>query len=491
MAESRKDALALGPVLDALRTLCKWGLSDFSTAGDDLPFALVPFGSVRLLGRIEPGSDVDAQLVVAARSAETPESLRERLFSAFVTAIEGDQTDIPRSVSSVHVAGDATVPVVGFAMGVEEGGSTVCVDLSFSVVPPRIWGVFSHHHFGDALDATDDLVGEPEPLPTTCALTPMESRSLGSTNVHTLNGSLDSEALLREIGDRLPQFRRVLVVIKRWARSRGVYGSLGFLNGFVWSVMLASSLPSFAATDDNNRETGEGTSDDGALAAHFFARYHVWDWAQPVGVGIWGTLLRPNPRRDLICVATCSIPCKNACPQVSFGTRRTVKRELARAHDLFRTEEVGARTLDVGFVQNVLCKPETVFDEYGTFLRVTFSGLSPQEHAACAGWGRSRAMSLCYALERTSRNLQLRPSQIIAAPEDDASTGFPYSSMWFCGLKVVASREDAKAPKVDLGGAIAEFVAAFEAWPEKGDGMFLQVKRVKRRDVPAWVIDST
>lgn len=156
----------------------------------------------------------------------------------------------------------------------------------------------------------------------TGALAPAEAvdrrAELGEAASIALSAVSDADAVRAAVGGRHPAFARLARQVRAWARARGLDSApFGGLPGLAWSLLAARTV----------REAGDLDAD--GLLRHFFARWAVWDWRDPVAL-----TAADAPWPGAVTVLTPSPPVRSCTGQVGGGGAELLSQELYRAWEV-------------------------------------------------------------------------------------------------------------------------------------------------------------
>ncbi|CAL7945963.1 unnamed protein product [Xylocopa violacea] len=271
-------------------------------------------------------------------------------------------------------------------------------------------------------------------------------KNLDQKCVRSLNGCRVTDEILRLVPN-IENFRLALRAIKLWAKRHGIYSNvLGYLGGVSWAMLVARTCQLYpnavAAT----------------LIEKFFLVFSQWKWPQPVllkqpdnvnlGFPVWDPRVNISDRYHLMPIITPAYPQQNSTFNVSVSTR-TIMQEAFET-GLSTTEEIimGKATWDKLF------EPPNFFGTLERNPHITLAHVNPEAFPP---------------LE----------------PEPEG-----HCSMWFIGLLFAKSEN----LNVDLTYDIKSFVDSIQRQAEQlnmlKDGMWIEAKHVKRKDLHTYVSPS-
>ena len=239
---------------------------------------MLTFGSCEM--RVNaPDADVDC-LLLAPRGCD-----RARDFFGTLVATLRERGDVDRLIPIPNIF----APVVKFRLCGVDFDLLFARFPGFTTLPPDTTRVCDHRD--DALLAALDRA-DPE----------------RQWSLRSLNGCRGTAATMRLVPDP-DAFRLALRFVKRWAKTRGVYGNIfGLLGGASWAVLTAR------ACQLHPNESAAG------VVSGFFRVFSGWPWPEPV--------LLDRPDDDPSVVG--SNPGGNAVGAHDGGWIRVVVRETPR-----------------------------------------------------------------------------------------------------------------------------------------------------------------
>ncbi|XP_012285566.1 poly(A) polymerase type 3 isoform X2 [Orussus abietinus] len=443
--ESEEELNHRMEILSKLNTLVKQWIRDTSIARNMPPNVaeqvggkIYTFGSYRL-GVHHKGADIDALCVVPRHI------YRSDYFTSFFELLK-----LQQEVTDLRAVEEAFVPVIKMNFdGIE-------IDMLFAKLALK--------EIPDSMDLKDDML----------------LKNLDQKCVRSLNGCRVTDEILRLVPN-IENFRLALRAIKLWAKRHGIYSNvLGYLGGVSWAMLVARTCQLYpnavAAT----------------LIEKFFLVFSQWKWPQPVllkqpdtvnlGFPVWDPRVNVSDRYHLMPIITPAYPQQNSTFNVSVSTR-TIMQEAFET-GLSITEEIimGKATWDKLF------EPPNFFSKYKHYIVLLASSLTAEDQLEWCGLVESKIRHLIGTLERN-------PYITLAHVNPDS---FPplipesgrHCSMWFIGLLFAKSEN----LNVDLTFDIKSFVDTIERQAEQismlKEGMWIEAKHVKRKDLSAYVIPS-
>lgn len=443
--ESEEELNHRMEILSKLNALVKQWIRDTSVARNMPPNVaeqvggkIYTFGSYRL-GVHHKGADIDALCVVPRHI------YRSDYFTSFFELLK-----MQEEVTDLRAVEEAFVPVIKMNFdGIE-------IDMLFAKLALK--------EIPDSMDLRDDML----------------LKNLDQKCVRSLNGCRVTDEILRLVPN-IENFRLALRAIKLWAKRHGIYSNvLGYLGGVSWAMLVARTCQLYpnavAAT----------------LIEKFFLVFSQWKWPQPVllkqpdnvnlGFPVWDPRVNISDRYHLMPIITPAYPQQNSTFNVSVSTR-TIMQE-AFENGLSITEEIimGKATWDKLF------EPPNFFGKYKHYIVLLARSLTAEDQLEWCGLVESKIRHLIGTLERN-------PHITLAHVNPEA---FPplepeperHCSMWFIGLLFAKSEN----LNVDLTYDIKSFVDSILRQAEQlsmlKEGMWIEVKHVKKRDLHTYVSPS-
>ncbi|XP_012215374.1 poly(A) polymerase type 3 [Linepithema humile] len=443
--ESEEELNHRMEILSKLNALVKQWIRDTSIARNMPPNVaeqvggkIYTFGSYRL-GVHHKGADIDALCVVPRHI------YRSDYFTSFFELLK-----MQEEVTDLRAVEEAFVPVIKMNFdGIE-------IDMLFAKLTLK--------EIPDSMDLRDDML----------------LKNLDQKCVRSLNGCRVTDEILRLVPN-IENFRLALRAIKLWAKRHGIYSNvLGYLGGVSWAMLVARTCQLYpnavAAT----------------LIEKFFLVFSQWKWPQPVllkqpdnvnlGYPVWDPRVNVSDRYHLMPIITPAYPQQNSTFNVSVSTR-TIMQE-AFENGLTITEEIiiGKATWDKLF------EPPNFFGKYKHYIVLLARSLSAEDQLEWCGLVESKIRHLIGTLERNP-HITLAHVNPEAFPPLDPEPG-KHCSMWFIGLSFAKS----ESLNIDLTYDIKSFVETIERQAEQinmlKEGMGIEAKHVKRRDLHTYVSAS-
>ncbi|XP_058790220.1 poly(A) polymerase type 3 [Phymastichus coffea] len=443
--ESEEELNHRMEILSKLNSLVKQWIRDISIArnmppnvADQVGGKIYTFGSYRL-GVHHKGADIDALCVVPKHIS------RQDYFSSFFDLLKEQH-----EVTELRAVEEAFVPVIKMNFdGIE-------IDMLFAKLALK--------EVPDSMDLRDDML----------------LKNLDQKCVRSLNGCRVTDEILRLVPN-IENFRLALRAIKLWAKKNGIYSNvLGYLGGVSWAMLVARTCQLYpnavAAT----------------LIEKFFLVFSQWKWPQPVllkspenvnlGFPVWDPRINVADRYHLMPIITPAYPQQNSTFNVSVSTR-TVMQEAFEV-GLAVTEEIimGKASWDKLF------EPPNFFGKYRHYIIVMASSCSSEDQLKWCGLVESKIRTLVGCLERNPL-ITLAHINPECFPPLSPEAG-KHISMWFIGLTF----KKGENLNIDLTYDIRNFVDTIERHAEQinifRNGMAIEVKHVKRRDLSNYVASS-
>ncbi|XP_029163675.1 poly(A) polymerase type 3 isoform X1 [Nylanderia fulva] len=478
--ESEEELNHRMEILSKLNALVKQWIRDTSIARNMPPNVaeqvggkIYTFGSYRL-GVHHKGADIDALCVVPRHIYRTD------YFSSFFELLK-----MQEEVTDLRAVKEAFVPVIKMnfdgieidmlfakltlneiadSMAVEEAFVPV-IKMNFDGIEiDMLFAKLTLKEIPDSMDLRDDML----------------LKNLDPKCVRSLNGCRVTDEILRLVPN-IENFRLALRAIKLWAKRHGIYSNvLGYLGGVSWAMLVARTCQLYpnavAAT----------------LIEKFFLVFSQWKWPQPVllkqpdnvnlGYAVWDPRVNVSDRYHLMPIITPAYPQQNSTFNVSVSTR-TIMQE-AFENGLAITEEIiiSKATWDKLF------EPPNFFGKYKHYIVLLARSSSAEDQLEWCGLVESKIRHLIGTLERNP-HITLAHVNPEAFPPLDPEPG-KHCSMWFIGLSFAKS----ESLNIDLTYDIKSFVETIERQAEQinmlKEGMWIEAKHVKRKDLHTYVSSS-
>ncbi|CAL7945962.1 unnamed protein product [Xylocopa violacea] len=443
--ESEEELNHRMEILSKLNALVKQWIRDTSIARNMPPNVaeqvggkIYTFGSYRL-GVHHKGADIDALCVVPRHI------YRSDYFSSFFELLK-----MQEEVTDLRAVEEAFVPVIKMNFdGIE-------IDMLFAKLALK--------EIPDSMDLRDDML----------------LKNLDQKCVRSLNGCRVTDEILRLVPN-IENFRLALRAIKLWAKRHGIYSNvLGYLGGVSWAMLVARTCQLYpnavAAT----------------LIEKFFLVFSQWKWPQPVllkqpdnvnlGFPVWDPRVNISDRYHLMPIITPAYPQQNSTFNVSVSTR-TIMQEAFET-GLSTTEEIimGKATWDKLF------EPPNFFGKYKHYIVLLARSVTAEDQLEWCGLVESKIRHLIGTLERNPHITLAHVNPEAFPPLEPEPEG--HCSMWFIGLLFAKSEN----LNVDLTYDIKSFVDSIQRQAEQlnmlKDGMWIEAKHVKRKDLHTYVSPS-
>ncbi|XP_017875822.1 poly(A) polymerase type 3 isoform X2 [Ceratina calcarata] len=443
--ESEEELNHRMEILSKLNTLVKQWIRDTSIARNMPPNVaeqvggkIYTFGSYRL-GVHHKGADIDALCVVPRHI------YRSDYFTSFFELLK-----MQEEVTDLRAVEEAFVPVIKMNFdGIE-------IDMLFAKLALK--------EIPDSMDLRDDML----------------LKNLDQKCVRSLNGCRVTDEILRLVPN-IENFRLALRAIKLWAKRHGIYSNvLGYLGGVSWAMLVARTCQLYpnavAAT----------------LIEKFFLVFSQWKWPQPVllkqpdtvnlGFPVWDPRVNISDRYHLMPIITPAYPQQNSTFNVSVSTRTIMQDAFETG--LSTTEEIimGKATWDKLF------EPPNFFGKYKHYIVLLARSLTPEDQLEWCGLVESKIRHLIGTLERNPHITLAHVNPEAFPPLEPEPEG--HCSMWFIGLLFAKSEN----LNVDLTYDIKSFVDSIQRQAEQlsmlKDGMWIEAKHVKRKDLHTYVSPS-
>jgi len=234
--------------------------------------------------------------------------------------------------------------------------------------------------------------------------------------LRSINGVRTAHWILKSVPDQTV-FRTVLLLVKQWAKSRGIYGgATGYFGGVSWGLLVAYICR--AQTWATPME----------ILQTFFATWLAWPWPNPVeltprvvmqgrfsvslDLDVWDA--RTSASKAPILTPT--YPSMNTAHSVSQSTFETILLELSRASKIFQR---GSRADDSDWPDRrsawwyELVEPvdASFVEQHPVFLHVTVYAKDGQTRPRWSELCQANLRHVVRGLERTMLFVSLRPLQ--------------------------------------------------------------------------------
>ncbi|KAF7559467.1 hypothetical protein G7046_g4706 [Stylonectria norvegica] len=267
----------------------------------------------------------------------------------------------------------------------------------------------------------------------------------------------------------MAQFRVAHLLIKAWAKSRGMYSAkFGLLGGVSISVLLVPICKHLAC---NGKRAS--TAD---VIATFFAHYADLDWkTQMVFDPFFHKDLKYHRTfREALCLLGWHAPSLNTSTTASVPTVKTIAAEFKRATSLLSSESVTwDGFLGLGVQDKTAGSSDPGAREfvraYRSYLKIDahFWGSSPEKGSRFVGWLESRCVMLLVEIDRKAPNIMARiwPARFVeGAPDEMKDAGGEYHGCYLVGLEW--DEDQAAGPSKELAkkayGALQNSMLDFE-----------------------------
>jgi poly(A) polymerase Pap1 len=207
-----------------------------------------------------------------------------------------------------------------------------------------------------------------------------------------LKPARDMYYLQRSIPD-MTQYRVAHVLVKTWARSRGLYAAkFGLLGGIHISTMLVPVCKQLAYTSDE-----VATAD---ILTTFFDHYASFDWGKQI---VFDSFFHKELKyhrgfREPMCLLGWHAPSLNTALNASCPTAKTISKELARASRMLAREGmswdafIGNGSNTGGAIANQASAEFLMKFKSYVKLEAHYWGKSPMKLKKLLGWLESRCV---------------------------------------------------------------------------------------------------
>lgn len=463
---------------------------------NDVGGKIFTFGSYRL-GVHSRGADIDT-LCVAPQHVD-----RSDFFTTFYSMLQ----HIPEVTDLTQVP-DAYVPVVNMIF------SGICIDLVFARLP--------FASISDDLDLLDHNL----------------LKNLDEKSMLSLNGSRATDEILRLVPDVMT-FHTALRCIKLWAKRRGLYNNaMGYLGGVACALLTARICQLYPNATAST------------IITRFFKIYQQWAWPQPVYLKpiedfplnqkVWNPKIYPSDRNHRMPVITPAYPSMCSTHNVTKSTLTVMTAEFARGSDIMLKIEQGLATWTDLFSRSEF------FSRYRHFFQILAVSESAEEHRVWAGFVESKVRLLMNKLElepniavappfteayeRTVGVNRIEPvvkgedgaeisgekprnfkmEEVFSAhfynsdqPEESSSSSSSvvtvdgttkktiYTTAYYIGIGIAPFDPNFKGPRrLILDRPVSDFKYFVMNWEKHVESMQLEVRDIKRENLPGYLFDS-
>lgn len=432
--ETKKRQLVLSKLHELLRNFVK--IVSMSKAyseekAEQCGSMLVTSGSFRL-GVHGPGSDIDAVCIVPSHVT------KDDFFNVFYNLLKNDPL-----VSELNAVPDAHVPVIKLFY------DSVDIDLLFAPLPlTRI--------DEDGLNILD------ESLMDHC----------DQATQRSLNGPRVAIEMLQLVENK--NFRLLVRCIKKWAKSRGIYGNaLSFPGGIAWALMCAKICQWYP------------NASVGVLLKKMFQIYSQWQWPKPItlkrkyqgsGLKIWDPQTNPSDKYHLMPVITPSYPSMNSTYNITKTTLRVLTEEFIRGKEIVES----AKTKEDW---KYLFADSEFFVRFKNYLQIKVSAASEAEHRSWEGFVGSRIRFLIKGIEQVP-HIQLRPfPEWFLDPDAPEPT-----SLYFIGVSFTQP-QGTDIWKTIFDKNTTEFSTQLQLFTDRTEGQRNpKISQIKRSSIPRFVL---
>ncbi|KAK7393940.1 hypothetical protein QQX98_013275 [Neonectria punicea] len=308
---------------------------------------------------------------------------------------------------------------------------------------------------------------------------------------------------LRKSIPDMGQYRVAHLLIKAWAKSRGIYAAkFGFLGGIHISVLLVPICKTLA----HNGETV--TASD--IIMTFFHHYARFDWKnQAVFDPFFHRATRYNRTfREPLCLLGWHAPSLNTAVNASVPTMSTIAAEFSRARDLLSTEglvwdellgpgiENGSQLHQGGSLAGA-----EFLQAYRSYVKIDahYWGTSPEKGSRFIGWLESRCIMLLVDIDRKLKGILARiwPARFIDGSSATLDTvGTEYHGCYLVGLGWdgdESTKHQAPSARASLQTVLQEFETGIRRDEKYFDAQscWMSASMVRAHDVHGLELDDS
>uniref|UniRef100_A0A6T6CBS1 Poly(A) polymerase n=1 Tax=Compsopogon caeruleus TaxID=31354 RepID=A0A6T6CBS1_9RHOD len=311
-------------------------------------------------------------------------------------------------------------------------------------------------------------------------------RNLDDAAQRSINGVRVTDAILNLVPS-VETFRTTLRAIKFWAKRRGIYSNaLGYLGGVAWAILTAricqlypNALPS-------------------TLLSRFFKVYEQWKWPNPVLLchtcqGLpnstmrlkpWNPKMNAQDRRHLMPVITPAYPAMNSTHNVSNSTLRVIRQEITRGNSLLE-EIYDQATREEARDWLPVFEFSDFFRKYKNYVQIDISASDSDSTKKWCGFVESRLRHLIGSLENTPYiTVHPFPKEFTDNSEHPPNC----CETFFIGLQPTIPKDVIKR-EIDITNAVNFWrQGPLAQWPQRSADMLVNVRPVRRRDLPDMVL---
>lgn len=210
-----------------------------------------------------------------------------------------------------------------------------------------------------------------------------------------LKPARDLAYLKRSIPD-MAKYRLAHLLIKAWAKSRGLYSAkFGLLGGINISTMLVPICKHLA-----HHWANVTTAD---ILTTFYHHYANFEWKKDIVVDhlFHGSIKYHRTQRESMCLLGWHAPSLNTALNASVSTVDSISKELARARDLLLQDGVSwdvflRRTEPLSLLELTACTAAHFLQSYKTYVKIDarYWGSSPSNGRRFVGWLESRCVMI-------------------------------------------------------------------------------------------------
>ncbi|KAM3436202.1 hypothetical protein NHJ13734_005191 [Beauveria thailandica] len=274
-----------------------------------------------------------------------------------------------------------------------------------------------------------------------------------------LKPARDMYYLLRSIPD-LAKFRVAFLVIKAWARSRGIYGArFGLLGGIHITVLLVPICKQLATIS-----TAVSTTD---ILTTFFGHYADFEWETHVVLDPFyhKELRYHRASREPFCLLGWHAPALNTAMTASAPNVKSIATEFSKTHSLLSQPGATWGAI-IGPVNTAASGVRDFLQNFKSYVKIDarFWGSSPSNGRKFLGWLESRCVAVLADMTRKAPALlpRLWPGRFIDCPNTEAVIGSEYHGFYLIGLAWNSddgdrANDDAKATKMVLDDLLNHF----------------------------------
>lgn len=444
--ETEENILRRSVILSDLRKLFRsWvkevcidkGLSQ--EMADDAGGHIFVSGSYRL-GVNEPGADIDTICIAPTHIT------RADFFSTLK-----DRLELLPKITNLVTIEDAIVPLITFDY------DEINIDLQIAILPLNT--------IPESLNLLDDDI----------------LKNVDSGSEKSLNGPRVTELMIKLIPNR-DSFIKVLRILRRWAKRRGLYSNkLGYLGGINWCILTLFINQLYP------------TASPVTLLQKFFMVLSTWSWPAAIqltktydanlGLQVWTPSGFRN-RQHVMPILTPAYPSMNSSMSVSELTLSVMKDEFKRGLECIeRIIASGGENWDEFF------SPSDFFAIHQHYLAVDIYAENEKDQQAWCGFCESRLRKLVDSLayNRPLRRLRVYTQKFpLSFITDENKLGVSFFVAFDVDKHMMHNSKE-----VRIDNSVDYFKQKdLYGWNNRKDGMDVKITPVLWKNLPDMVFET-